>query len=197
MEDIDIKAGFLEETILHYVVRAIKTLKKTGFEERIRLLVTHDPPADINALDKQGSTPLLLAISGRYPEEAVERSEILLQYGARSHYDVEADRDFLFILSFNPILTDAETTYLLKRLMEGYSDAEKLQMATSSVTQVWGNECTALSAAIKLGKFECVKYLLELGVDPNTINDERITSLDWALTSGEQIRRSYLETLAG
>jgi ankyrin repeat protein len=196
IEDINIKAGFLEETILHYVVRAIQTLKKSGFEERIRLLVTHDPPADINALDKQGATPLLLAISGRYPGEAVERSEILLQYGARVHYDTEADIDFLFILSFNPILTDAETTYLLKRLLEGYSNAEKLQMATSSVTRVWGTECTALSAAIKLGKFECVKYLLELGVDPNTINDERITSLDWALTSGEQIRRSYLETLA-
>lgn len=196
MEDINIKAGFLEETILHYVVRASKTLKISVFEERIRFLVTHDPPADINIPNKKWGTPLQLAISHRHPGQAVERSEILLQYGARVHYGAEVDRDFLFDLTFNPILTDAETTYLLKQLLEGYSDAEKLQMATSSVTRVWGQEYTALSAAIKLGKFECVKYLLELGVDPNTIGDGRITPLDWALTSGEQIRRSYLETLA-
>lgn len=194
MEDINIKAGFLEETIPHYVVKSSKTLEKSKFEERIRFLVTHDPPADINALDKRGTTPLQLAISSRHPGQPVELSGILLQYGARVHYG--ADRDFLFILSYNPILTDAETTYLLKRLLEGYSDAEKLQMANSSVTRVFGKEYSAFFAAIKLGKFECVKYLLELGMDPNTITGGRITSLDWALTSGEQIRRSYLETLA-
>ncbi|KAI5839152.1 hypothetical protein DFP73DRAFT_614649 [Morchella snyderi] len=194
LDDINAKGGYLDETLVHYATRAPLSVVKSEFEDRIRLLVTHDPPADINAFDKQGSNPLVSAISTVAPGGPVERSEILLHYGARIYYKA-GDRDFIFILCYNGIATDGETIYLLRRLLENYSDAEKLKMVASSVTLLFGSEVSAIDAAIKLGKFECVKYFLELGVDPNEISGYRRTLLDWALKCGEQIRRWYLETL--
>lgn len=197
-EDLNAKVGYSGETVIHRVVSSPHTITIEEFEERIRLLTTQKPPANINAIDNQGKTPLMSALEDLGPGHAVARSEVLLRYNGRVYFNADKrGRDFIFIICLNLILTDSESLYLLKKLLEDYSDAEKLQMVSSSADRVNGTEMTALQAAIRRGKFNCVKYLFELGMDPNAISKARSTALDWALGAGEQARESFLEVITG
>lgn len=192
-KDLNAKEAFNGETALHMVVRTPGSISEEDFEERVRLLTTQNPPANINAVNEDGTTPLMLALAGRGPGEAGKRFKILRRYKARIDFKAnEESRDFIFTICYNPALTDSESLRFLEELLEGYSEAEKRQMACSSVSRVCGTDLTALAAAIQGGKYNCVKYLLELGVDPNALDNKRATALDLALDDGEETRRKFL-----
>lgn len=194
-KDINAKDKLLGETVLHLAVRTPGS--NEDFEDRVRILVTQNPPANINATDNNGTTPLTLALSSRSPGEAEARSEILLRY--KAHIDPKPggnSRDFIFVICHNPILTDYQSLHLLKTLLNRFSEAEKRQMACSSRSKVYGLYVTALMVAVQNGQYGSAKYLLELGVDPNTIDEERLTVLDWALGTGEQVRRRFLSSVS-
>lgn len=194
-KDLNAKDDLLGETVLHLAVRTPASDK--DFEDRVRLLVAQSPPANINATDKHGTTPLMLALSSRRSGEAEARSEILLRYKARVDFKPNEDsRDFILVVCNNSILTDSQSLHILKKLLNRFNEIEKHQMARASKGRVSDTVVTALVEAVRNGQYFCVKYLLELGVDPNAIDEERLTALDWALGNGERVRRRFLTSIS-
>lgn len=195
-KDLHAKEAYRGDTVLHRIVNASSSITEEEFEERICVLTTQDRPININITNDHGTTPLMQALSSRSPGSAETSSKILLRFGARIDFKADEDsRDFIFIICENPILTDSESLRLLKMLLDGFSEAEKREMACSSVANFMGAPVTALAAAIQEGKYYCIKYLLELGVDPNMVDKGGATPLDWALHQGEETRRKLLITL--
>jgi ankyrin repeat protein len=125
--------------------------------------------ADVNARDRRGSTPLLLAMEWGSHEIA----EFLLEHGAR------------------PNVTKIDGKTPLHLVFEGaeyYSEGEEAEILVASVVRSLldrgadvnaedRNHTTPLLLAIRRKMYDVARILLERGADPNVKNDKGKTPL--------------------
>ena len=76
------------------------------------LLLPQNPPANVNARNRYGQTPLLDVATHRKAKEAIARTNILIRLNADPKLRENDGRDFLYALYENENLTDQEPSVL-------------------------------------------------------------------------------------
>lgn len=158
----------LDDAVL--LVGPIKGLVR---RDRIRILVD-EGGADINAQDKNGCTLLSRVLSsGRHEDSALS----LLEMGADPMIG-----DTLRLADKN--YSKEVMVLLLKKLLELSEPMPELKRWWSQDS--FHNGKLALHYAASLGDCRMVKYLLKMGIDPNTSNQGAETPLHRASRAGHE-----------
>ncbi len=146
----------------------------------VELLLKNNITSEINTKRKihyicsppRRVTPLEIACTGR--RKVAQLMKLLLLYGADPNTEIKPYRDFED-LTLYPIHVAARKLKLdlIKTLVEKGADVNKLKVSKRGFNIVYKN--TALSLIANFTKYkgetpkhvECVRYLLEVGCDPN------------------------------
>ena len=128
--------------------------------ETIQKIIDHG--ADVNAVNNDGATPLLLACSKAQAESA----ELLLNVGA------------------DPNIADGDGDASILSAIDGYCSVNtmhKLIANGANVNATNNKGLTALLKACSYGQMDVVKVLLEAGADPTIVDDVHYSSLHAAV----------------
>ena len=185
-----------DEYYLESVVHRVATTKgdQEQFEASLHMILAKDPPADINAQDRDSCTPLLKLLGSSKAGEIAQRSATFLRLHADVLLKDSGGKGFLFVLCENESLTDNETFSILTSILE-YIPNNKWQVIarTSGLPEQGPN---ALTPAIRKAKLRCVKLLVELGVDIHALDAKRRwTPLDCAIAIADWYREEIINRL--
>ncbi|KAI0847979.1 hypothetical protein F5Y00DRAFT_270428 [Daldinia vernicosa] len=189
----------LDEQAQHSLFRsAIVNGGKTTVVKRIvaNLLQAGGPYLSINALDEYHCPPIAHALQNVRDggQESVALTTLFLELGAQRVFRDSYNRDFLWWLTNNYCITDAQCLFLLRQYMSGYSTQSQKDMLDQSRCSVTG--VTALMNLAKNSLVECLKFALDLQVDLNAEDEKGRTALDHALESGNAVRCRLLRNWA-
>lgn len=188
--DIQTKDDLYQEAVCHFAVNTEGTDQQLA--ETMEILLAYDPPASINAQDRDGITPLLKVLASLECRSTKSRISLLLEKGADVEKQSHDNGDFLYYLCKNAMLSDDETMDITHTLMERFVPAQQVDIAMQSHSTSDGS--TALIKAVQNGKLDTVKYLISLGVDVNiTDQKKRWTVLDWALHTADIVRADFID----
>ena len=185
--------SFAGESAYHYVATA--TCSDEQYEEVMSLLSTFSPAVSIDDQDRYGATPFLKVLSNLNTKNLRARADSLVEHGADIELRTYDGEDFLHYLCSNSKLSDQETLEIGTHLLERWDASKKSRIASESHSR--RDDSTALIQAIRFGKFRCVKFLVELGVDVDKLDmKQRRTALDWAIHVADTIRDTFIERCA-
>lgn len=190
--NINYHHSFTGDTLGHYV--AMAPYSDEQFEEVMSLLLACNPAPSLDARDRQGWPPFLTVLRYLDATNMSPRADSLIQCGADMELKTNHGEDFLYLLYSNDKLSDQETVSIAKSLLERFVPSRQRQIA--SVSHSDRDHSTALMKAVKLNKFDCVKLLVELGVDINVLDmKDRKTALDYALDAADYSRSFFIDYL--
>ncbi|PYI03195.1 hypothetical protein BO78DRAFT_399965 [Aspergillus sclerotiicarbonarius CBS 121057] len=201
MTDVDIRNEYVEETPLHVLVTIYHSEEE--FEAACDILFAHHTLPDINLGDRQGLTPLHIAVDTNQVEQDPERRAFyMIAKGADLTSRTRAEKDVLCLVANNKTLSDQKSHDLILRLLSHLA-----QLEDSSIGQVYqkyyrphASAILALNNAAMTGRPKTTALLLEVGLD-EAINrsvspDKLVTVLDNTLASAEQARHMHIDLLA-
>ncbi|TAQ87507.1 hypothetical protein B7494_g4162 [Chlorociboria aeruginascens] len=174
----------LKQTALHSI--ADTKLSRDQFSSNVSALLSKDPPPDIDGVDRDGDTPLLVTFMGS--ADAMYQAEILLDFGTNIYSVNKEGRNVFGAITANKALLDEDSlNYIRTLLLRLNNRSEKL--AFKNFEQSIN---IALWDAAMYARSETLKLLLDVGMsthisDIYTLNAER-TVLDLALDYGEPSR---------
>ncbi len=185
-----------DEYYLESVIHRVATTKgdQEQFEASLHMLLAKDPPADINAQDRDSRTPLLKLLGSSKTREIAQRVATFIQLRADVLLKDKYGKGFLFVLCENESLTDYETLSILTSILEHISEQQRQVIACTSGLPEQGPN--ALTPAIRQAKFLCVKLLVELGVAIDALDAKRRwTPLDCAIAVADSYREEIINRL--
>uniref|UniRef100_A0A673HGP3 Serine/threonine-protein phosphatase 6 regulatory ankyrin repeat subunit A n=1 Tax=Sinocyclocheilus rhinocerous TaxID=307959 RepID=A0A673HGP3_9TELE len=151
-------------------------------EEAVQVLLKHS--ADVNARDKNWQTPLHVAAANK----AVRCAEALVPLLSNVNVSDRAGRTALHHAAFSGHLEVSEQPFACASFfffISGHMEVVKLLVSHGAeVTCKDKKAYTPLHAAASSGMISVVKYLLDLGVDPNTYGN---TPLHVACYNGQDV----------
>ena len=184
--------SFTGDTLCHYV--AMAPYSEEQFEEVMSLLLACNPAPSLDARDRHGWPPFLTVLRYLDAKNISPRADILIQRGANMELKTNHGEDFLYLLYSNDKLSDQETLDIAKSLLERFVPSRQRQIASASHSD--RGYSTALMKAVNLNKLDCVKLLVELGVDINVVDMKDMkTALDYALDAADSSRSSFIDYL--
>ena len=191
-KDLNTRDELYSESIVH---RAATTNgDQEQFEASLRLLLDKDPHADINAQDRDGRTPFLKMLASLNTRDIPPRTAAFIRRGADILLKDDEGQGFLYALCDNRDLSDAETFSIMTSILEHVPKPERQVAARTSGLRNGGPN--ALSPAIHWAKIQCVKMLVELGVDIDAVDAKtRLTPLDLAIHIADYYREAVLSRL--
>lgn len=171
------------ENLLH---RALKST--CDFRYFCELLISHDPPVDLEGRTNQGETPLLSVLRYRSWKDghhiAVEHAKVLLELGA----DVEAIDDdgygFTAQVCRNNVLSDDECYHLIDAQLSSRTERVRQKLARRSTIK---ENLTAFMIACR-SSLPKTSRLLRPFTDINQITESGLTAYDIALDTAQGIR---------
>ncbi|KAF7586244.1 hypothetical protein BBP40_009195, partial [Aspergillus hancockii] len=195
--DIDVRNKYENESPLHSLATTYHP--EPEFEEACSILLSHNPPADLNAKTHRGSTPLSIALETK--DAPARRGLFLLSKGANIYTTSDQGKDIFFSIANNPTLHDEDTTTLIKTFLttlDPHTEPAKTYQAHFFPNP---SSVHALFASAERGKPLTTTLLLNLGLnirinDPNNLKSPPITTLDHALHAAELSRRAHMEKLS-
>lgn len=180
------------ESVCHLVVNTQGSNEQ--LQESLGILLRCNPPANINARDRDGVTPLLSVLSSLDTSNTAARVAILLDHGVNIQERNDNNEDFLHYLCKNMKLPDDETIVIMETIMQRVPQSQERRIAVQSYSQSDGS--TSLMHAVWHGKTRMIKHLVSLGVDLNAVNHKNWTALDCALRAANMIRQDFIESVA-
>lgn len=182
--------SFCGESAYHYA--ATNSCSDEQFEEVMSLLSTLSPTLSLDAQDRYGATPYLKVLGNLNTDGLRVRADSLLERGADIELRNHDGEDFLHYLCSNFKLSDQDTLENMTHFLGRWDTSKQRKMARESHSG--RDDSTALMQAVQCGKFCCVKFLVELGVDVNRLDMERrMTALDWAIHMADATRDFFIE----
>jgi hypothetical protein len=171
----------VQESLLHIVAGTESS--NDQFIQNVKALLSTILPADINAFDRDGRTPLYHALLARRNPTA--RAELLLSFGASIVFVTAINDNIFAAITYNECFSDEESAVYIKTLVDRISQ-EDFTLLKSSSRKALKNSC-------QYGRPRTLSLLLGLGLDVY-INDvqKKRTFLDWALDSAEECRQDYM-----
>jgi ankyrin repeat protein len=175
------------ETALH-IIAAIDNSREQ-FGSNVFALLSKNPPADINARDWHGNTPLLLSLMGK--ANAMYQATILLDGGADIYVVNNRGENVFGVITANKFFMDENSAAHITTLLLRANGSPQLSFKTfesSSKTALWNASMFARPKTLQL--------LLDLGMSAH-INEVRSrdgerTALDLALDYAEASREAYM-----
>jgi ankyrin repeat protein len=175
------------ETALH-IIAAIDNSREQ-FRSNVFALLSKNPPADINARDWHGNTPLLLSLMGK--ANAMYQATILLDGGADTYVVNNRGENVFGVIAANKFFMDENSAAHIITLLLRANESPQLSFKTfesSSKTALWNASMFARPKTLQL--------LLDLGMSTH-INEVRSrdgerTALDLALDYAEASREAYM-----
>ncbi|KAI9790680.1 MAG: hypothetical protein M1833_001769 [Piccolia ochrophora] len=187
MGSIEVVNKYAELTPLHALVSA--EASSTQYADACRILFERDPPADVNAKDRQGDTPILRALS--HKTQATFRASILLEAGADLLATDDRDSDFLSKITFNDGLSDGESFHLIQTYLAHISPDRNIAFSHFKNTHT-----KALWNASAFARLKTLSLLLDLSnaASINTLDTthQSRSALDWALNHAELSRQAHI-----
>ncbi|EPS26966.1 hypothetical protein PDE_01906 [Penicillium oxalicum 114-2] len=157
--------------------RPLLLAAQRGATEIARLILEHG--ANLEAVDRVGLTALHWAVR----ENQVETTQFLLARGADFN---QKGPDQLRPLDVAVMNDQVQMVDVL------------LQNSTSNINDCnWSSGRTALITAVTNSKIELVNLLLSKGADPQACDDNGLTPIDWAKSTGKDDVLSILQNLTG
>ncbi|KAJ5908339.1 hypothetical protein N7495_001021 [Penicillium taxi] len=195
MPNLDIARRFLEDRPFHLLATTYHPEEE--FEAACRILFCHDFPADLNAKNRRGFTPLSIALGTDL--NPARRGRFLLEKGADPFVLNDQGLDILFFIANNAVLKDRESYDLIQYFLLYLGTDMKKVYETNFLPNP--NSTNTLSAAAGRGKPLTVALLLTLGLvsrinDPDRTKSPPWTPLDHALHYAELSRRAHIRGLA-
>ena len=196
--DIDLHGDFDTVTPLHMLALTYHTEK--GFEDACQILLSHEPPANINAADRRGLTPLYSALSSENGAE--QRAIFLANHGANLLCTMDSGADIFVQVCSNTALSDQQSHDLILLLLS-YLEPESTPTQTfSSHFLHLPSSVLELIRASATGRLKTLTLLLStLGLhqrvndfDPTSFS--KLTALDHALQAAEYSRRQHIVKLS-
>lgn len=190
-KDLDRKGGWIEETALHLVANS--DAPTSELLENLELLAgdqTHH--ADIDALDRDGYTPLMHTCISQTTTDINVRIQRFLSHGARPDLTNEESENVITCITDNTRLMDADSRQALEYLLAHQCfTKERLEQFVTATS------INALAKACRHGKPLTVELLLSLGMDKriNSVTSvKRVegTALDFAFYGADDARITYL-----
>lgn len=179
------------ETALH-VIAAIDNSREQ-FRSNVFALLSKTPPADMNAKDWHGNTPLLLSLMGK--ADAMYQATMFLDHGADIYVVNNRGENVFGVITANKFFMDENSAAHIRTLLLRANGSPQLAFKTfesSSKTALWNASMFARPKTLQL--------LLDLGMSTN-INEVRSregerTALDLTLDYGEASREAYMKNCA-
>ena len=164
------------------------------FETSLHLLLAKDPPADINAQDRDGRTPFLKLLACLNTGDIAPRTATFIRLHADVMLKDHEGQGFLYALCDNRDLSDEDTFSILTSILKHIRKPERQVTARTSGLRNGGPN--ALTPAIHWAKIQCVKLLVELGIDIDAVDAKnRRTPLDSAIHIADYYREAVLSRL--
>ena len=201
MANVDVRNDYVEETPLHVLVTIYHSEEE--FESACDILFAHHPSPNINLGDRQGLTPLHIAVDTNQVEQDPERRAFyMLAKGADLTSRTRSDKDILCLVANNKTLSDQKSHDLIHRLLSHIAQREGSNLA-QVYRKHYGQHPSAILAldnAAVAGRPKTTKLLLDVGLG-DVINtpvtpDKVSTVLDNALASAERSRHMHIDLLA-
>ncbi|KAI4264148.1 MAG: hypothetical protein L6R42_000729 [Xanthoria sp. 1 TBL-2021] len=190
--DIHTKEDLIKESVCHFAINTQGSDQQ--LQESMEILLLCDPPANINAQDRDGVSPCLKVLASLDTRNTAARVGILIQHGADTQKRNHNNEDFLYYLCNNARLSDDETMAITKTLMAQVVPAQDRRIAIQSYSKLDGS--TALTKAVQNSKLNTVKYLISLGAALDVVDQKkRRTALDWALHTADIVRQGFIENV--
>jgi len=167
------------ETVTKNLIQSVKILLDNG--------------ANINALDSNENTPLIIAAFNGY----VELVQLLLEKGADIYRRNKQDKTALMVTTLEALgqRWRSRNPVLLSRLKEPRLEIAKLLIAAGANVNDYSNvpsEQTVLMEAAGSNYFEMVQLLLDNGVDINYLTSGERSALDKAISSDREEMVQFL-----
>lgn len=199
--DVNFRSSFTGETALHCLTKSWASIEQ--FREVVSLLVTQsETPADINAMDWQGSTPLMSMLAKGIGEVA-QQAQILVEFGARPDITSSNGRNVItHILNTQGIgrarRMDAELDDLIKLM------TSKTYMSQATLAQLIANTSPeAVATACYEGCPRTLTTLLDLGMSAELNaevqyqdGEKSMPALSHAFYGAERSRMAFMEHIS-
>lgn len=188
--NLDHHDSFAGETIIHEA--ALCVCSNEQFEYVFDLLSSSTTQAtmNLNVRDRYGATPFLKVLESLDTTDTIIRANKLMERGADISLKNNDGEDFLHYLCSNFKLSDQETLNFAKVLLKRWQLPEQKSIAQGSISKRDGS--TALIKAVSSGKLECLKLLVDLGVDVDSVIKSGNMALDRAIHAADITRSSFI-----
>lgn len=200
MKNINARGKYDEETPLHRVVAALHHEEEV--EGACDILFAHDPPPDINAINRKGWTPIYYALLTE--RDPFRQAIYFLKKNASLTTVTNDGKNIFFPVTYNVVFTDKQSHDLILELLNHIVRTESGLKDVKDAYQKHFLKAPAnllsLSEAAKAGRELTLTLLLDLGLEQD-INklvetDPPCTVLDQALLSAASRRYDHMESLA-
>lgn len=168
-----------------------------SWEITLDMLVNHPKkPADINAQDEAGRTPLMawIELRARPGLDHCRGIKFLQSIGADITIRDHRNRDFIWHAAMNPSLDDQVCLEVMKLYLDSFQE----KCYADILNESWDTKTGAsvLMVFCKNAFVNCVEFAIQHGVDVNYCAKDGKTALDTSIDAGDHQRLNVLRYFA-